>query len=68
MYGACGNKSWCGLDDECLRGAVLAEYKFLLAFEPTMCKDHVTEDFYQALKKGVVPVVLGSSRNLIRPL
>ena len=38
---------------------VLPEYKFLLSLESSMCKDFVTRNFYTALRKAVVPVVLG---------
>ena len=38
---------------------VLPEYKFLLSLESSMCKDYVTRNFYAALGKAVVPIVLG---------
>ncbi|QQP31686.1 Uncharacterized protein FKW44_025367 [Caligus rogercresseyi] len=36
-------------------------YKFYLAFENSLCKDYVTEKFFDILKFDVVPVVYGLS-------
>ena len=43
-----------------LQGARSARYKFLFAFENTLCEDYVTEKAFLALARGVVPVVLGA--------
>lgn len=37
------------------------EYKFVLAFENSLCTDYVTDKLYTALLYGVVPVVYGEA-------
>ena len=37
------------------------EYYFYLSFENTLCKDYVTEKFYDALMHNIVPVVFGGA-------
>lgn len=63
IYGKCG-------DLECppQRGGLncmnqLAQkYKFMLAFEETICKDHVTTKFFSALQQPTtVPIVMGGA-------
>ncbi|XP_052018529.1 alpha-(1,3)-fucosyltransferase 10 [Apodemus sylvaticus] len=39
---------------------VIAQYKFILAFENAVCDDYITEKFWRPLKLGVVPVYYGS--------
>ncbi|XP_056659468.1 alpha-(1,3)-fucosyltransferase 10 isoform X2 [Monodelphis domestica] len=39
---------------------ILAQYKFILAFENAVCDDYITEKFWRPLKLGVVPVYFGS--------
>ncbi|KAI4529610.1 hypothetical protein MG293_020288 [Ovis ammon polii] len=39
---------------------ILAQYKFILAFENAVCDDYITEKFWRPLKLGVVPVYYGS--------
>ncbi|MBW00656.1 Alpha-(1,3)-fucosyltransferase 10, partial [Eschrichtius robustus] len=40
--------------------SILAQYKFILAFENAVCDDYITEKFWRPLKLGVVPVYYGS--------
>ena len=35
------------------------DYKFYLSFENSMCKDYVTEVFFDAMNRTILPVVLG---------
>jgi hypothetical protein len=37
------------------------DYKFVLAFENSLCTDYVSEKLYTALENGVVPVVYGEA-------
>ncbi|XP_015673956.1 alpha-(1,3)-fucosyltransferase 10 [Protobothrops mucrosquamatus] len=39
---------------------ILAQYKFVLAFENSVCEDYITEKLWRPLKLGVVPVYYGS--------
>lgn len=39
---------------------IVAQYKFILAFENAVCDDYITEKFWRPLKLGVVPVYYGS--------
>ena len=39
---------------------VISGYKFTLAFENSICRDYVTEKFYEPLIAGSVPVYLGA--------
>ncbi|XP_060038849.1 alpha-(1,3)-fucosyltransferase 10 isoform X2 [Erinaceus europaeus] len=39
---------------------IIAQYKFILAFENAVCDDYITEKIWRPLKLGVVPVYYGS--------
>ncbi|NWU71838.1 FUT10 fucosyltransferase, partial [Pterocles burchelli] len=47
------------MDDENFH-KILAQYKFILAFENAICEDYITEKLWRPLKLGVVPVYFGS--------
>lgn len=59
IYGGCGHL-YCGSTDQCLK-MLRADYKFVLAFENSLCGDYVTDKLYTALENGVVPVVYGGA-------
>ena len=38
-----------------------AEYKFYLSFENSICQDYVTEKFFNAMNRTIIPVTLGGT-------
>ena len=39
------------------------EYMFYLSFENSLCKDYITEKFYDAMNHSIVPITLGGALN-----
>ncbi|KAM9330100.1 GDP-fucose protein O-fucosyltransferase 3 [Gastrophryne carolinensis] len=39
---------------------ILAQYKFILAFENAVCEDYITEKLWRPLKLGAVPIYYGA--------
>ena len=56
IYGQCGN-----LTNNADYSHLSSHYKFYLSFENSLCDDYVTESFFRALQKPVVPVVMGGA-------
>ena len=51
-------KNSLGLEDE-----IISDYKFVLSIENSVCKDYITEKFFNnGLASGVVPIVGGPDR------
>lgn len=64
VYGKCGPFVGQNKTGECYMNDPKCEklkkrHKFVLAFENSYCKDYITEKYWNAIKLGIVPVVLG---------
>lgn len=57
IYGKCGTLK-CPDDEDCY-DYVAKNYKFYLSFENSHCKDYMTEKFFKALDRDIIPVVYG---------
>ena len=64
VYGDCGNmkcpRSWDFSSANCY-DMLESRYKFYLSFENAICRDYVTEKFFQALQRNIVPIVYGGA-------
>uniref|UniRef100_A0A2P2I2W6 Fucosyltransferase n=2 Tax=Hirondellea gigas TaxID=1518452 RepID=A0A2P2I2W6_9CRUS len=61
VYGKCGVYKCSREDGRSCNAMLERKYKFYMAFENSLCKDYVTEKFFNTLKYEVVPVVYGSA-------
>ena len=55
IYGYCGNKDCKQWADGCEK--TIKDYKFQLAFENAYCKDYITEKYWEAHMRKLIPVV-----------
>ena len=55
IYGKCGTKQCNQWSKECEK--TTREYKFHLAFENAYCKDYITEKYWEAHMRKMIPVV-----------
>lgn len=60
VIGGCGREA-CRPANSIRCYEIMEKYKFYLSFENAICKDYVTEKFYQVLKYNIIPVVFGDS-------
>ncbi|KAG8195152.1 hypothetical protein JTE90_023329 [Oedothorax gibbosus] len=61
IFGKCGHcKCYPSQSSSCYEG-VLQSYKFYLSFENAICKDYVTEKFFNVFNYNIVPVVFGGA-------
>ena len=60
IYGKCGSLQ-CSRSKEgdCWK-KVDEDYYFYLAFENSICKDYVTEKFFNSMNHSVIPITLGA--------
>ena len=63
IYGACGTFQ-CGREksDKCWED-VERDYYFYFSGENSCCKDYISEKFFNALKKNIIPIVYGGGTN-----
>jgi len=61
VFGRCG-KPFCpySQSDDCYK-RVEVDYKFYLSFENSLCRDYVTEKFFNLLERNMVPIVYGAA-------
>ena len=62
VFGKCGKPCVVKFSDgragEC-KNVIAHEYLFYLAFENSVCKDYITEKFFDLIERPIVPVVRG---------
>ena len=58
--GKCG-KPFCSFDqlNDCYE-RIEIDYKFYLSFENSLCRDYITEKFFNLLDRNIVPIVYGA--------
>ncbi|GIY74073.1 glycoprotein 3-alpha-L-fucosyltransferase A [Caerostris extrusa] len=61
VYGKCSRKRKCEPSQSKYCYRLLQNYKYYISFENSICKDYITEKFFNALLYDVVPVVFGTS-------
>jgi hypothetical protein len=61
--GKCGGKDLCPKlkNDELCYDMIEKTYKFYLAFENSICREYVTEKFFNSIARNLVPIVLGGA-------
>ncbi|GFT61682.1 glycoprotein 3-alpha-L-fucosyltransferase A [Nephila pilipes] len=61
VYGRCSRSRKCepSQSESCYK--LLKDYKYYLSFENSICKDYITEKFFNALHYNIVPVVFGAA-------
>jgi len=63
IYGECGDKVCSRKQESDCWKKVEKEYMFYLSFENSLCKDYITEKFYNAMNHSIVPITLGGALN-----
>lgn len=61
IYGGCGDKSCPRSTETSCWDMIEKDYYFYLSFENSICVDYVTEKFFNALNKTVVPITLSGA-------
>jgi len=68
IYGKCGMECPIRLENGTAvsnyycKEYIFSNYKFYLAFENSLCTDYITEKFFLALNKNIIPVVMGQGQ------
>lgn len=61
IFGECGPLKCSRSDENSCWKNVEENYYFYLAFENSICKDYLTEKFFNSMNTSVVPIVLGGA-------
>lgn len=61
VYGSCGNYTCFPSQSSSCYNTLLTKYKFYLSFENAICKDYVTEKFFNIFNSDIIPVVFGAA-------
>ncbi|GFT46529.1 glycoprotein 3-alpha-L-fucosyltransferase A [Nephila pilipes] len=61
VYGKCGDHKCYPAQSNACYEAVIKNYKFYLSFENALCKDYVTEKFFNIFNYDIIPVVMGAA-------
>ncbi|XP_054719863.1 alpha-(1,3)-fucosyltransferase C-like [Uloborus diversus] len=61
IYGKCGKLSCFPVQSEECYEKLGKMYRFYLSFENSICKDYVTEKFFNILHTNMIPVVMGGA-------
>ena len=61
--GRCGGKDMCPREknENVCYDNIEKNYKFYFSFENSICRDYVTEKFFEMMERNIVPVVLGGA-------
>jgi hypothetical protein len=59
--GQCEGKDRCPPNEDDCYDMIEKTYKFYLSFENSICKEYVTEKFFEMMGRNIVPVVMGGA-------
>ena len=63
IYGKCGTLTCSRKNETACWDMVERDYLFYLSFENSLCTDYITEKFFNAITKNIIPIVLGGALN-----
>ena len=63
IFGQCGTLSCPRADEKHCWDKIEEEYHFYFAFENSLCKDYITEKFFNPMQRKIIPIVLGGALN-----
>ena len=61
VFGSCGDKVCLPkMSFKCLE-QLSKDYRFILAFENSICRDYITEKYFNTISYNIIPIVLGGA-------